>query len=318
MAAQQNSTAIPGLWPLVVDARNIVFNSGSTFTLGAMADSAYEYLPKMSALIGGQLDVYQTMYELAIEAALTHILFRPMTTTNEDILIAGQAHTKNQEGLIISELEPQGQHLVCFLGGLIAIASKLFHRSEDIEVAAKLVDGCVWTYKTFPHGIMPETFMMRPCARDDNCQWDDATWKKEMKMRAGDNKKDMTAEDIITEGRLPEGFTGIPDRRYILRPEAIESVFVLYRATGRQDLVESAWEMFEAINKSTTTQLANSAVWDITVPADQTPRPLDSMESFWMGETLKYFYLIFSEPELVDLDEFVFNTEAHPLRRLVG
>jgi len=33
-----------------------------------------------------------------------------------------------------------------------------------------------------------------------------------------------------------------------------------------------------------------------------------------MAETLKYFYLIFSEPELVSLDDFVFNTEAHPLR----
>ena len=36
------------------------------------------------------------------------------------------------------------------------------------------------------------------------------------------------------------------------------------------------------------------------------------MESFWMGETLKYFYLIFSDPSLISLDDFVFNTEAHP------
>jgi len=42
------------------------------------------------------------------------------------------------------------------------------------------------------------------------------------------------------------------------------------------------------------------------------------MESFWMGETLKYFYLIFSDPDLINLDEYVFNTEAHPLRRLVA
>lgn len=31
------------------------------------------------------------------------------------------------------------------------------------------------------------------------------------------------------------------------------------------------------------------------------------MDAFWMGETLKYFYLIFSEPELVSLDEFVLS-----------
>jgi len=31
-----------------------------------------------------------------------------------------------------------------------------------------------------------------------------------------------------------------------------------------------------------------------------------------MAETLKYFYLIFTDPGVVSLDEWVFNTEAHP------
>ena len=39
------------------------------------------------------------------------------------------------------------------------------------------------------------------------------------------------------------------------------------------------------------------------------------LQSFWLAETLKYFYLIFSPPDLISLDEYVFNTEAHPLRR---
>ncbi|KAL6754033.1 glycoside hydrolase [Haematococcus lacustris] len=39
------------------------------------------------------------------------------------------------------------------------------------------------------------------------------------------------------------------------------------------------------------------------------------MESFWLAETLKYFYLLFSEPDVIPLDQFVFNTEAHPLPR---
>jgi mannosyl-oligosaccharide alpha-1,2-mannosidase len=33
-----------------------------------------------------------------------------------------------------------------------------------------------------------------------------------------------------------------------------------------------------------------------------------------MAETLKYFFLIFSEPEVISLDDFVLNTEAHPFR----
>ena len=39
------------------------------------------------------------------------------------------------------------------------------------------------------------------------------------------------------------------------------------------------------------------------------------MQSFFLAETLKYFYLIFSPPDLISLDEFVLNTEAHPFRR---
>jgi hypothetical protein len=38
------------------------------------------------------------------------------------------------------------------------------------------------------------------------------------------------------------------------------------------------------------------------------------MESFWLAETLKYFYLLFEDdPSVLPLDEWVFNTEAHPL-----
>lgn len=37
---------------------------------------------------------------------------------------------------------------------------------------------------------------------------------------------------------------------------------------------------------------------------------LDYQESFFLAETLKYLYLMFSD-EVVDLSEYVFNTEAH-------
>lgn len=39
------------------------------------------------------------------------------------------------------------------------------------------------------------------------------------------------------------------------------------------------------------------------------------LQSFWFSETLKYFYLIFSPPDLISLDDWIFNTEAHPLKR---
>lgn len=314
MADQQDSTALPGLWPLVVSAEDQVFNIGNTFTLGAMADSVYEYLPKMSALMGGQLPLYQAMYEKAATAAIKHALYRPMTPKNEDILISGAV--KSEDGQVT--LDPSGQHLVCFLGGLFTLGGKLFNRSQDLSSASKLVDGCIWTYQALPHGIMPETFHMLPCPSLAGCEWDDQAWKKEILRLAKDKDTTMSADDMIKRDRLPQGFTAIHDRRYILRPEAIESVFILYRATGRPDLLDSAWAMFEAINSTTSTTLANSAVWDVTLPQDEQPERADSMESFWLGETLKYFYLMFSETDVISLDEYVFNTEAHPFRRLVA
>lgn len=38
------------------------------------------------------------------------------------------------------------------------------------------------------------------------------------------------------------------------------------------------------------------------------------LQSFWLAETLKYFFLIFSEPTIINLDDWVLNTEAHPFR----
>jgi mannosyl-oligosaccharide alpha-1,2-mannosidase len=63
--------------------------------------------------------------------------------------------------------------------------------------------------------------------------------------------------------------------------------------------------MFTAINNATMAQYAHSAIADVTVSTGQETQKLDQCESFWLAETLKYFYLIFSEPGLVSLDDYV-------------
>ena len=40
------------------------------------------------------------------------------------------------------------------------------------------------------------------------------------------------------------------------------------------------------------------------------------MPTFFFAETLKYFYLAFSEGDgQFNLDEYIFNTEAHPFKK---
>jgi hypothetical protein len=45
---------------------------------------------------------------------------------------------------------------------------------------------------------------------------------------------------------------------------------------------------------------------------------LDKMESFWLSETLKYLWLLVSDDSALPLDEWILNTEAHPLPVLGG
>ena len=40
----------------------------------------------------------------------------------------------------------------------------------------------------------------------------------------------------------------------------------------------------------------------------------DEQQTFFLSETLKYLYLLFADDKTVSLDEWVFNTEGHPLK----
>jgi hypothetical protein len=55
-----------------------------------------------------------------------------------------------------------------------------------------------------------------------------------------------------------------------------------------------------------------TSIGNVNNPLDTRPR--DMMESFFISETIKYFYLLFSDNRrLIDIDKWVMNTEGHPL-----
>lgn len=70
--------------------------------------------------------------------------------------------------------------------------------------------------------------------------------------------------------------------------------------------------MFSSIETMTRTDIAHASIKDVRFTDS---KQVDKMESFWLAETLKYFYLIFAEHGVVSLDDYVLNTEAHPFRR---
>jgi mannosidase alpha-like ER degradation enhancer 2 len=99
-------------------------------------------------------------------------------------------------------------------------------------------------------------------------------------------------------------------RAYYLRPEAIESAYYLYRLTGSSKYLEMGRTMFESIVEYCRTETAYAMLSDVT-----TKEKRDSMESFFLAETLKYAYLLFAPPEKLEFEGVIFNTEAHPILR---
>ena len=99
---------------------------------------------------------------------------------------------------------------------------------------------------------------------------------------------------------------------YLLRPEAMESMFILYHLTGDPIYREWGWEMFSAIERYCRLEGGYGSLKDVRKPFGD---PNDSMESFFLAETLKYAYLLFDPETPIDLvNTHVFNTEAHPMR----
>ena len=212
----QKNTKMPGLWPVVVNAAELKFE-GASFSAGARADSAYEYLPKVRALprFGGEekpelttakeylllgdpiaVPQYQRMYETALATMKENIFWRPMTPNNSDILISSDAKVEENGEVSLGHLF---HHLTCFVGGMVEIGAKVFDNPEDMVVGRQLVDACVWNYNRMPTNIMPEMTVLAACPKTGDCTWDEETWKSK------------------TEREDLPGIIGVPGKEYRLR-----------------------------------------------------------------------------------------------------
>jgi len=99
---------------------------------------------------------------------------------------------------------------------------------------------------------------------------------------------------------------------YELRPEIIESSYYLYHFTHDPRYLDMGRTYYESLVKYCRTDVAYSALSHVEAKTKK-----DDMESFFLAETLKYLYLLYAPADTVDLNKNVFNTEAHPLRKVI-
>ena len=92
----------------------------------------------------------------------------------------------------------------------------------------------------------------------------------------------------------------------------MESLFILYRVTGNEKYRDWGWRIFQSFEKHTKVPAGYTSINN--VKSVSSPQPKNKMESFFLGETLKYLYLLFTDDDqAISLDKWVFNTEAHLL-----
>ncbi|XP_073937056.1 mannosyl-oligosaccharide 1,2-alpha-mannosidase IC isoform X2 [Castor canadensis] len=104
--------------------------------------------------------------------------------------------------------------------------------------------------------------------------------------------------------------TQLGESYYILRPEVVESYMYLWRQTHNPIYREWGWDVVMALEKYCRTEAGFSGIQDVY---SSIPNHDNKQQSFFLAETLKYLYLLFSEDDVLSLEDWVFNTEAHPL-----
>ncbi|XP_055532824.1 ER degradation-enhancing alpha-mannosidase-like protein 2 [Wyeomyia smithii] len=126
---------------------------------------------------------------------------------------------------------------------------------------------------------------------------------------------------------IPNAEAGTNRENYPLRPELIESVMYLYRATGDPYLLEVGEDILRSIEYSAKTPCGYATIKNVRDHHKE-----DRMESFFLAETTKYLYLLFDPDNFIHNDGrmgtvidtphgeciieaggYIFNTEAHPI-----
>jgi hypothetical protein len=124
-------------------------------------------------------------------------------------------------------------------------AGRFFRDKKHVDIGRKLT----WAHEVSPLGLVPGMFHMLPCSAATGCAWDEELLPFEVIRHPSSSTGTGTRRTrrewarsssgwqwrraLISDNRLARDFTAVSGNRYMLHPETMKSMFVLWRATGR-------------------------------------------------------------------------------------
>ncbi|KAF8348776.1 glycoside hydrolase family 47 protein [Amanita rubescens] len=271
---------LPGLAAQDIDP--VTGNSvGGYVTWGGGSDSCFEYYAKYTRLFNPSDTLLIDTWATAVDSSIRTLM--KTSTVGNHVYIADLDDKK--------DIVYIGSHLECFAGGNWILGGKMLNNDTIVKAGLQFVDACWNTYAGTQTGIGPEVFAY--ISPDGNFTGSGAPNQEQLDFY---NKNGFY---ILTSD-------------YVLRPEVLESNFYAWRATGDVKYYNRALAAVKSFNDYLI--VGNGGAAGLNDVNNISAGRIDDTESFWFAEVLKYLYLTFDNPETISLDEYVFNTECHPLQ----
>ena len=165
-------------------------------------------------------------------------------------------------------------HLVCFWPGTLALAIRenVLPADPFLGYAQRVMNTCLKMHIP-PHTIAPEITSL-------------------------DKNNSLSIES--------------QDAHNLLRPETLESLYLLWLYTEDDYYCEWSWNIFSRLEKASRVTDGYSAIKDIT---RHSLEYINTMPSYFLAETLKYAWLC-SEKKIIE--NTIFNTEGHFIPKVSG
>ncbi|KAF2766821.1 seven-hairpin glycosidase [Teratosphaeria nubilosa] len=257
-------------------------------------DSAYEYLVKMFVYDPVRYGNYSDRWVEAVESSIAHLVSHP--GSRRDLSMVGT--------FAGTAVQNYSQGLACFIGGNWILGSFVLGKAEYLDYGLAFAEFCADGYRYPAAGIGPQLY-----------SWDETLLRSA-------NLSNQTAF-------YERAGWFVPDPLVLgggLAPEAAESWYYAYQATGEQYWRDVSWAYVLAQERVLRVGSGFAGITDI-FQADGGAKG-NLMASYFLAEVLKYQFLIQAPPEMKgewDVlagegmeNAFVYNTEAHPFRVVGG